>query len=139
MVTAGSGMRVPKPRAGIWPEALARGMRVRRMSGESGIRWASRSLVNWVGAGMHEIFEDGAELKTRLRLGLRPGKQGGSNAAPLQIWWRTDEGGGHLSGGRVVKDFRGCYGEIADSFRKVSDGFVRKERIRVTCVHSECG
>ena len=68
--------------------------------------------------------------KTRLRLGLRAGKLGRSNAAPVQIWWRTDECGGHLSGGRVVKDFRGCYGRLlihSEKFRMVSferGGFV---------------
>src|SRR5579872_6604303 len=86
MVTAGSGMRVPKPRAGIWPEALARGMRVRRMSGEPGIRWASRGLVNQVGSGMHEIFEGGAEIKNQIEIGSTPGQAGAQQCcAPTNL------------------------------------------------------
>jgi hypothetical protein len=53
-------------------------------------------LVNQMGAGMHEIFEGGAEIKTESRLGLRPGKLGRSNAAPVRNRWQTVRGGGEV-------------------------------------------
>jgi hypothetical protein len=118
---------------------LARGMRVRRMSGESGIRWASRSLVNQVGSGMHEIFEGGAEIKNQIEIRFTRGQAGAQ-----QCCARTNlVANGRMRRASVRRPrrerFPGLLREIADSFRKVSDGFVRKGRIRVTCVHSECG